>query len=105
MNRIVESSRMMFTKAAGKRGARCGPRPAIGRGGGRALSRTTEDLELVLDEHGLGHHGTRRRDPGAERPLPAGAGEGQIAHHTIHSASGTANCFANLAVRHAQPVI
>jgi hypothetical protein len=45
---------------------------------------TNEDQQLVLDEHGFGHHGTRRRDRrvGRDRRQEMKERDGHVAHAT-----------------------
>jgi hypothetical protein len=52
---------------------------------GRPFSRTTEDQQLVLDEHGFGHHGTGAAgtgEPGDCRQQMQKK-DGQIAHRRM----------------------
>ena len=88
----------------------CGPNPYAIRGVeiGRPLSRPIEDQQLVLDEQGLGHHGTRAT--GTDEPddcrQQMQKQDGEIAHRTILARSRHAqDILTNFGIRHAQAVL
>ena len=70
----------------------------------RARSRAVEDQQLLLDEHGFGHHGTE-----STGPRQSGHGDDQVNEHDTEIAhpgnrintSQTTALQANLAIRHA----
>ena len=71
---------------------------------GRPFSRTIEDQQLVLDEHGFGHHGTGAAwtgEPGDGRQQMQKQ-DGQIAHRRILPRSRHGQrMLTNIGIRHA----
>ena len=64
-----------------------------------------EDQQLLLDEHGLGHDGTRAARPGepGEGRQQMQKQDGQVAHGTIVTSSRNPRNAKELGIRHAQP--
>ena len=71
---------------------------------GRPFSRTIEDQQLVLDEHGFGHHragaaGTGESGNGRQQMQKQ---DGQIAHRRMLSRPTRQRMLANFGIRHEQ---
>jgi hypothetical protein len=89
-----------------KRGLQAAHKPAITRSETeirRPFSRAIEDQQLVLDEHGFGHHGAGAgtSEP-AHRRQQMKKQDGQIAQRTILTRSRHAKMLTNFGIRHAQ---
>jgi hypothetical protein len=72
---------------------------------GRPFSRSIEDQQLVLDEHGFGDHGTRaaRTGQSGDRRQQMQNKNGEIAHAAVVSRSrNPKETLTDLAIRHIQ---